>query len=436
MNVLSQRSRFMRSVRIAMILFLGVVTLPAMIGLPAAADAAERPQTVARLQIHFDTVTIHDDREGWLSGQGEFGVAADVWRCVSGTPPPCLDQHEDNGGQPKSITTWGTTQWGYSGDVIALNRTVPGGPAGFAVYSGYQYVLRVHMNEEDEPHLNLGEDMGDAYFALDTGAHGLGIGTHTVRSVRSDGVSAGDFSITFEVRRAQVPDLRPGGITVQHPPLNANDQVCIGVTNHEVHDAGPFEVHLLVNGSLPAGGRFSVDGLKGGTGATLCADTLLPVTGQHSLAASVDVLHTVAEYDETNNYVEMEYTPRSPSTNTQSSATGKVDLTVSAIKLNGQVPDGKDDCRAGKNLVTVTVKNGGKGTAGLFTTRLTVDGVDVAEQLAVDLEAGKEQEVRFEGVQLKKGEHKLTVLADANSQVAETDEGNNPLTVTAACRAA
>jgi subtilase family serine protease len=66
---------------------------------------------------------------------------------------------------------------------------------------------------------------------------------------------------------------------------------------------------------------------------------------------------------------------------------------------------------------------------------LTVDGVDVAEQSAVELEPGQEHEVRFEGVELKKGEHKLTALADANREVTETDEGNNTLTVTATCTA-
>jgi len=36
-------------------------------------------------------------------------------------------------------------------------------------------------------------------------------------------------------------------------------------------------------------------------------------------------------------------------------------------------------------------------------------------------------------VRLKKGEHKLTAVADAEKTVAESDEGNNGLTVAARC---
>ena len=39
-----------------------------------------------------------------------------------------------------------------------------------------------------------------------------------------------------------------------------------------------------------------------------------------------------------------------------SPSASQADLTVGAIKINGQVPDGKDDCKDGKNTVTVVVK--------------------------------------------------------------------------------
>ena len=49
------------------------------------------------------------------------------------------------------------------------------------------------------------------------------------------------------------------------------------------------------------------------------------------------------------------------------------------------------------------------------------------------LEAGKEREVRFDDVRLKKGERTLTALVDAKGAVAESNEDNNELKVTARC---
>src|SRR5205085_7076927 len=78
----------------------------------------------------------------------------------------------------------------------------------------------------------------------------------------------------------------------------------------------------------------------------------------------------------------------------------QTDLTVRAIRVNGQAPDGKDDCKVGKNAVTVVVKNAGKGDAASFAVRLSVDGNDLTA--SVDgLDAGQEREIRFDDVSLK-----------------------------------
>jgi len=52
----------------------------------------------------------------------------------------------------------------------------------------------------------------------------------------------------------------------------------------------------------------------------------------------------------------------------------------------------------------------------------------------IGLEAGQDQEVRFENVRLKKGEHKLTVIVDPKATVAEIKEDNNERTVSARCK--
>ena len=56
------------------------------------------------------------------------------------------------------------------------------------------------------------------------------------------------------------------------------------------------------------------------------------------------------------------------------------------------------------------------------------------EQKVNGLEAGKEREVTFEDVKLKKGEQTLTALVDAKSVIGETNEENNEREVTARCK--
>ena len=111
-------------------------------------------------------------------------------------------------------------------------------------------------------------------------------------------------------------------------------------------------------------------------------------------------------------------------------------MIVRAAKVNGKEPDVKDDCKAGKSDVTVLVKNVGAAKAGAFTVRLIVDDdQDHAEEETVGdgLDAGKESQITFRGVRLKKGAHSITATAAASTVIAESNEGNNALKVTARC---
>ena len=167
----------------------------------------------------------------------------------------------------------------------------------------------------------------------------------------------------------------------------------------------------------------------------LCVETELPHSGQHRLTAVVDEPRTLVEYNETNNVYEQTYTAVAPA---PSQAQALPDLTVSAIKINGTPPYGTDDCREGRNDVTVVIKNGATTNAGDFHVRLVVDddqGSGKERYLVDGLEAGKEQGVRFDDVRLKKGRHSLAATADAMSGISESNEGNNVLEVSASCQA-
>ena len=70
----------------------------------------------------------------------------------------------------------------------------------------------------------------------------------------------------------------------------------------------------------------------------------------------------------------------SSSSTSQGQGQGQPDLVVSAVRVNGRVPDGKDDCKDGKNDVAVVVKNWGTTNAEKFAVRLAVDGGEAAEE--------------------------------------------------------
>jgi subtilase family serine protease len=244
-----------------------------------------------------------------------------------------------------------------------------------------------------------------------------------------------------------LPDLKPVNIKVFDLPGNAKKQVCMAVQNVEVVHAGPFEVALKVNNQPVPNGRYTVGLLASGTHFDACVNVALPTSGRYKLSAAVDEARAVTEFNEANNLYETLYEASGPAgastepstapTPTSVPNAAEPDLVVTAIKVNGSTPDGKDDCKDGKNAVTVLVKNQGPTKAGDFFVRLVVDGggTDAVEQLLADgLHAGTETPITFEAVRLKKGSHSLAATADAQAGVAESNETNNTRTATASCK--
>jgi subtilase family serine protease len=170
----------------------------------------------------------------------------------------------------------------------------------------------------------------------------------------------------------------------------------------------------------------------------------LPVHGS-GLSFSIDEQYRLVEMDEFNNIHILSVpsiadslpptsaTP-SPTPSPQPTQNGEqADLTVKVIKIHDRAPDGKDDCAIGQNTVTVVVKNGGKGDAGSFNVRLTVDDDDDYDATVDSLDAGQERDVSVSNVQMKKGQHKLKAVADPDHAVTEGKDDNNGLKVTARC---
>jgi hypothetical protein len=448
MNVGTLRRALALRIWIVLGLLSGLLILPAPWGPPTDANAAEtRPEPAARLQLVIKEVTIHDDREGFGNGLGDLHLRARIWRCKKdGVGDDCLYQSENytDPGLDGVMTGASIPFKASDGDTIRPDRLVPGPDdrsydpetsytRGFAVYDGFYYVLQFKIFEQDGD--SLVDSLGPVSHAGDTGERGLGIGTFTKKSGIGSDAHVGDYTITYEIRPAPLPDLRTHSIKINALVGTTRKLVCMGVTNHEIYDADAFEAVLTIDGAVPPGGRASAGYLKGGTSGDLCVEVALPTSGQYKLGAIADASHLVTELNEANNLYETPYTPTPGKPVAPATSPTQAELTVGALKVNGQVPDGKDDCKAGKNTVSVQVKNQGTGGVGEVTVRLVVDGAqkDAAQQSVKALDAGQEREVTFQDIRLKAGQHALAATVDPGVAVAKTGEANNTLTVSARC---
>jgi subtilase family serine protease len=269
-----------------------------------------------------------------------------------------------------------------------------------------------------------------------TPENGWAIGTHKLYTVLYD--RFGDFEIEVEIRPAPLPDIQPIEIKVENLSDSPGKRVCTVARNVGAAVAGPFQFALYVDGVEPLVGRPSVPILGAYELAERCVELSLP-PGTHRLKAVVDEPQHLMELNETNNVLEQPIAVAdAASSPAQTPSLAQADLTVNAIRVNGQAPDGKNDCKDGKNDIAVVVKNAGTTESENATVRLIVDDAQSSalEQAVKGLEAGQEREVRFGDVRLKKGEHSLTAIADTKKATAESKEHNNELKVSARCTAA
>jgi hypothetical protein len=283
--------------------------------------------------------------------------------------------------------------------------------------------------------------------------------------------------------RPTLPYLEALELKILDLPGTKEKLYCVSIRNYGLQDAGPFQTVFSIDGIGAKERTADAGHLKAGESGELCSQFGLPGAGTYLIGAHVDAYGTVHEASKFNNYASQKVTitiadevtaPR-PTTNapandpapppiwvvpgaeihqqgqpaqTDPSPTPKTDpspapqaarqaqpdLTIGAVKVNGQAPDGKDDCKDGKNRVTIVVKNAGTANAESVVVRLVVGGDQVGDE-TIGLEAGQEREVRFDDVRLRKGEQKLAVTVDPKGAVAESDEANNERQVTVRCQA-
>jgi hypothetical protein len=443
---------------------------------PSAPAHAQLPEIrnhldpYARVLVEIKRIIVHDDFD-W--GDAEIAINYRVTtKHVFGTCPNDGDDVECatllvQGGVPDFTPQYQAKQ---------LDRVIPSyvdfradeeglSPAfGIPIRPGQRYSLVVRGFERDPIEDDI---LGVLSTQLVDNQDKVQFGTHTERAkgacekypiARDDcwAKADGAFSVEYEVRPAPLPDLEPVGISVYDLPGSAAKLVCPVIKNGGTSDAGAFEATVHVDRAMAPAGMMTAGRLGAGEQGELCVEATLPSSGEHQLSVEVDRSERQIEFNERNNSYTQPYVvartvpvaegPAHGSENNPAPSPvpspvpattpemGKSDLTVNAIRVNGRVPDGKDDCKDGKNDVTVVLKNAGTAGAAGIVVQLTVDGTGVGEQTVSGLAAGQEREVRFEDVRLKKGEHTLMAAIAAKKAGAESNEGNNERTVAARCQ--
>jgi subtilase family serine protease len=233
-----------------------------------------------------------------------------------------------------------------------------------------------------------------------------------------------------------LPDLVARGIR----QIGEGDQAffCVAVQNLGERASALFPLTVLVNGQVLR----TLDpmaALEPGETSEHCAYRPELPANEHMLTFAVDASRRIAEMSESNNIYEWKIPARQAAQASAQSATGRAglaDLLVREIRVRGEKPSGARDCDPGKNDVTVKIANDGAASAAGMVVRLVIDDKDdeARERNVSSLEPGKETEVRFDDVQLSRGERELAVTVDAKKAVAEDDEGNNEMTLKVNCR--
>jgi hypothetical protein len=391
----------------------------------------------ARIQIALNKLYIKDDHD-WGSGEMWFQVRLhcdQVLEPCVGLPSATLDVFDRSFSASSGETIWFNVVLPQSTELMNPSWGIEI-ENGYPLTSEQTYTVSVHLWEKDP--LNGGEDLGKLEIPVNKG-NGWGIGSYPLWS-------GGNYQVGLEIRPAPLPDLEVSAVKLLDLPGSTKKLVCAAVKNVGVVDAGYFEVVFEFmptdNSPLIHTNTFAGHLLRGESGE-ICAEIAPPAAGKYDLLASANLQGPQREFNHLNNTLRQPYTPAktasAPAPEPEPSpapvpALDQADLTITAIKVNGQVPDGKNDCKDGKNDLAVVVKNAGTSKAGSFVVRLTIDGENPVEQTVNGLDAGKEREVRFEDVRLKKGEHKLAATVDPKGSIAESDEQNNDRTVTATCR--
>lgn len=444
---------------IALVVMLVAVLLPwsPSASTPAAADHTPTHDPETRLQIVLNKVIVHDISEPIYESNTELYLVVFLERIDPSCPAYSLDEECRSALAHAYIPPMSMGE----GESRTINRVIPqtedssvsdgsiSTAFGVPVYPGQAYRLIVIGQDQDT--VPGQDDFMGRIDRIISGGDGWVAEPHTQRAIMDDSGKgnggAGYFSLEYEIRRIPLPDLEPVAIKKLDLLGTTDDVMCVDVLNRGAQDAGPFETWLVLDGAIPPLGKQPAGGLPSGQFGELCFNTTLPTTGNHYITALVDEPRGIFEENDTNNRLAVPYNAPQNATGgaptpTPTPGTQQADLFASGISVKGEQSGGTSGCDPGKNDITVFIKNLGTAPATNFFVKLTAkpedkDDDDVSvEKPVASLNAGSEQEIHFDDVNLKKGFYDLKAAVDSRKSVPESNQDNNEFKLTVNCQSA
>jgi hypothetical protein len=266
------------------------------LGRPSSAHADPPPDPAARLQFVIHKIHILDDEDLFGGGEEKFFVLL----CGdSGTSP----YNRSFACGPGASSAFEYALDASSGDDVSLERVSPregdymeGGAtpeSGIPVYAGQHYIFSADMFDRDPAYAY--DTMGDIFVHVDE-EHNWGLGTHTARSIQENG-DPGDYELSFEIRRAPLPDLVVKSVYIQDSP--GMPFVCADIRNVGERPAGPAELTVQTEGTVLE--RFRLPALDVGWSYPHCIRRSDLPAKKHNLVFSLDEMRELPEMDEFNN---------------------------------------------------------------------------------------------------------------------------------------
>jgi hypothetical protein len=276
------------------------LVLVSALGPASAARADLPPDPAARLQVVVRKIHVRDSHETSASRELELLVSV------------CPDRGQGSCPDAQKVEMAHAFAAGSGGDV-SLERVVPGAgdvmssdvspEAGLPVFAGQRYRFRSSLYDDGASD----DDLGSIVAGLDA-EHSWNLGTLTARSVHHDG-SPGDYDLTYEIRRAPLPDLRIDGVRT----IEAKDgqTYCAAIENVGERPSGLVSLAVRADGALVRSLTLSAVGVHQGTEHCVRRSEL--PAREHRLSFVLDEPRLVPEMDEANNAYAMTVSGRAAS---------------------------------------------------------------------------------------------------------------------------
>jgi archaellum component FlaG (FlaF/FlaG flagellin family) len=246
-------------------------------------------------------------------------------------------------------------------------------------------------------------------------AAGYPTGTRTVTFEARTSYESDEATCYFDVVEEEKPDLIIQDISWNPYSPQKGDTVTftVKIKNQGSGSAGSSTVKYYIDGSYVASD--SVPSLSADSTSTQMFTWTVDKCGNVPIKAVADANNAVSESNEGNN----------ERTETVSVECSDPDLIIQDISWSPGSPKQGDII-----TYTVTIKNQGSGSAGTSTAKYYVDGSYVASDSVPSLSAGSISTQTFTWTANKCENVQVKAVADANSEVSESNEGNNERTET------